>query len=168
MDTKYVDVNEIYGRFFNGTNGVARLHVADIDTLPRAEVRPIVRAHWKRYAKQNKWVCTACSFERDMDADFGKAIVCPNCGAIMTDEDFWAPAGHQHSTETPKISGEEGARDSTPLDQSTKRGDQPTPAALNYMKADVIPPQPAVSSGEQGLRRGPDFMSGDGMHTIYF
>ena len=38
---------------------------------------------WKYYHKQNKAVCTNCSFERDLDANFGKAITCPNCGAYM-------------------------------------------------------------------------------------
>ena len=39
---------------------------------------------WKYYHKQNKAVCTICSFERDLDANFGKAISCPNCGAYMS------------------------------------------------------------------------------------
>ena len=39
--------------------------------------------NWKYYYKQNKAVCTSCSFERDLDANFGKAIACPNCGAMM-------------------------------------------------------------------------------------
>ena len=38
---------------------------------------------WKYYHKQNKAVCTNCSFERDLDANFGKAITCPNCGSYM-------------------------------------------------------------------------------------
>lgn len=41
------------------------------------------RGNWKYYHKQNKAVCKSCSFERDLDADFGKAIACPNCGAYM-------------------------------------------------------------------------------------
>ena len=39
--------------------------------------------NWKYYHKQNKAVCASCSFERDLDANFGKAIACPNCGAYM-------------------------------------------------------------------------------------
>ena len=39
---------------------------------------------WKYYNKHNKDVCTICSFERDLDANFGKAISCPNCGAYMS------------------------------------------------------------------------------------
>ena len=41
------------------------------------------RGNWKYYHKQNKAVCTNCSFERDLDVNFGKAIACPNCGARM-------------------------------------------------------------------------------------
>ena len=41
-------------------------------------------SNWKYYHKQNKAVCTSCSFERDLDANFGKAIACPNCGAYMS------------------------------------------------------------------------------------
>lgn len=44
------------------------------------------RGNWKYYHKQNKAVCTNCSFERDLDANFGKAIACPNCGARMDSE----------------------------------------------------------------------------------
>ena len=43
--------------------------------------------NWKYYHKQNKAVCTSCNFERDLDANFGKAIACPNCGAKMDLED---------------------------------------------------------------------------------
>lgn len=45
-----------------------------------ADVAPVVRGEWKYYHKQNKAVCTNCSFERDLDADFGAAVSCPNCG----------------------------------------------------------------------------------------
>ena len=38
---------------------------------------------WKYYHKQNIAVCTNCSFERDLDVNFGRAVSCPNCGAKM-------------------------------------------------------------------------------------
>ena len=41
------------------------------------------KGRWKYYHKRNIAVCTNCSFERKLDADFGKAITCPNCGADM-------------------------------------------------------------------------------------
>ena len=57
--------------------------VAIINKFPSADVAPVVHGEWKYYHKQNKAVCTNCSFERDLDADFGAAIDCPNCGAKM-------------------------------------------------------------------------------------
>lgn len=54
-----------------------------IDALPAADVEPVRHGRWKYYHKQNKAVCTNCSFERDLDANFGRAISCPNCGAKM-------------------------------------------------------------------------------------
>ena len=44
------------------------------------------KGRWKYYHKRNIAVCTKCSFERKLDADFGKAITCPNCGADMRGE----------------------------------------------------------------------------------
>ena len=43
----------------------------------------VVHGRWKYYHKKNIAVCTNCSFERDLDANFGKAVSCPNCGADM-------------------------------------------------------------------------------------
>ena len=54
-----------------------------IKSMPAADVVEVRHAKWKHFHKQNKAVCTSCSFERDLDADFGRAIACPNCGAKM-------------------------------------------------------------------------------------
>ena len=54
-----------------------------IDEAPTVDAVEVVRGRWKYYHKQNKAVCTNCSFERDLDANFGRAISCPNCGAKM-------------------------------------------------------------------------------------
>ena len=51
-----------------------------VKTMPTVEV---VHGRWKYYHKQNIAVCTNCSFERNLDDNFGKAISCPNCGADM-------------------------------------------------------------------------------------
>ena len=45
-----------------------------------------VRGEWKYYKKQRIAVCTNCSFERNLDDNFGRAISCPNCGADMRGE----------------------------------------------------------------------------------
>lgn len=57
-----------------------------IASLSAADVAPVRRGRWKYYHKQNTAVCTNCSFERDLSADFGAAIACPNCGAVMEKE----------------------------------------------------------------------------------
>ena len=59
---------------------IVRDWVADQPTVDAVEV---VHGRWKYYHKQNIAVCTNCSFERNLDADFGKAVSCPNCGAKM-------------------------------------------------------------------------------------
>ena len=56
---------------------------AGILRIPAEDVAPVVHGRWKYYHKQNKAVCTRCSFERDLDENFGAAISCPNCGAKM-------------------------------------------------------------------------------------
>ena len=68
----------------NSVGGCAR-HWAEViaDGLIADGVTVQERGSWKYYHKQNKAVCTNCSFERDLDANFGKAITCPNCGAYM-------------------------------------------------------------------------------------
>ena len=57
--------------------------LAGIHFMLAADVAPVRHGRWKYYHKQNKAVCTCCSFERDLDADFGMAVACPNCGALM-------------------------------------------------------------------------------------
>lgn len=47
------------------------------------DMEPVRHGWWKYYRKQGIAVCTECSFERKLDADFGRAIACPNCGARM-------------------------------------------------------------------------------------
>ena len=54
-----------------------------IKAIPAADVAPVRYSRWKYLMKQNVAVCTNCSFERDLDANFGNAVSCPNCGAKM-------------------------------------------------------------------------------------
>lgn len=54
-----------------------------VDKAPTLDVQPVRRGEWKYFHKQNRAVCTQCSFERNLDADFGAAVSCPNCGADM-------------------------------------------------------------------------------------
>lgn len=50
---------------------------------PTVDAGEVVHGRWKYYHKQNIAVCTNCSFERDLDANFGRAVSCPNCAAKM-------------------------------------------------------------------------------------
>ena len=50
---------------------------------PTVDAVEVVHGRWKYYHKQNIAVCTNCSFERDLDTNFGRAVSCPNCGAKM-------------------------------------------------------------------------------------
>lgn len=54
-----------------------------VTNQPTVEDVPVVHGEWKYYKKQGIAVCTNCSFERNLDDNFGKAIACPNCGADM-------------------------------------------------------------------------------------
>lgn len=56
--------------------------------IPTADVAPVRHGRWRYYKKQNIAVCQNCSFERDLDTNFGLAIACPNCGAKMDSEDI--------------------------------------------------------------------------------
>lgn len=62
---------------------VARKCKEAVSALPAADVELVVLARWKFFNKQNKAVCTNCSWERDLDWNLGRAVACPNCGATM-------------------------------------------------------------------------------------
>ena len=68
-----------YGNLGGAIAGVMQ----HIDNAPTIDAVEVVHGRWKYYHKQNIAVCTNCSFERNLDADFGKAVSCPNCGAKM-------------------------------------------------------------------------------------
>lgn len=61
-----------------------------VAALPAADVTEMRCAEWKYFHKQNKAVCTNCSFERDLDSNFGRAVACPNCGALMKEDEHEA------------------------------------------------------------------------------
>lgn len=54
-----------------------------LNQFPAADVAPVRHGKWKYYHKKNIAVCTECSFERNLDDNFGRAVSCPNCGATM-------------------------------------------------------------------------------------
>lgn len=89
-EVRLVNANEVYDKLegkYKESGGAAHKAFGEAidvlcDTLT-VDAVPVVHARWKHYHKQNIAVCTNCSFERDLDANFGKAISCPNCGATM-------------------------------------------------------------------------------------
>lgn len=67
--------------------------ISDIKGMKVADVAPVRHGRWRYFHKQNIAVCTECSFERDLDTNFGRAVNCPNCGAKM---DGGKNDGHQN------------------------------------------------------------------------
>lgn len=55
----------------------------EVECFQPSDVAPVVHGRWRYFHKQNIAVCTECSFERDLDTNFGRAVNCPNCGAKM-------------------------------------------------------------------------------------
>lgn len=81
-----IDANALYDMIHDNAcqDVVGIADVLDfIEIAPTLDYEPVKRGDWKYYHKKNKAVCLACSFERDLDADFGRAVSCPNCGARM-------------------------------------------------------------------------------------
>lgn len=72
------DLEEIGRNLFNDISLFRVIHNA-----PTIEAEPVRHASWKYYHKKGIAVCTDCSFERNVDDNFGHAVSCPNCGAKM-------------------------------------------------------------------------------------
>ena len=82
---EYIE-HEAVIRVVNGQSSLTMTRSSLIDSiskLPAADVAPVRHGRWRYFHKQNIAVCTECSFERDLDTNFGRAVNCPNCGAKM-------------------------------------------------------------------------------------
>jgi predicted RNA-binding Zn-ribbon protein involved in translation (DUF1610 family) len=95
-EKRLIDAYAFYKKFANDTptitvgeqRYVATWRISDmIADAPTVDAVEVVHGRWKYYHKQNIAVCTNCSFERDLDANFGRAISCPNCGADMRERE---------------------------------------------------------------------------------
>lgn len=75
---EYINRADIY-KLFDGTNGIKRLHVADIDQLPTADVAVVKHGRW--ILREDGYHCSNC----DIQAIYTgvKLNYCPNCGAKM-------------------------------------------------------------------------------------
>lgn len=63
-------------KWMDGYDGAMAMAIAA--SAPAADVAPVVHGRWRYFHKQNIAVCTECSFERDLDTNFGRAVNCPN------------------------------------------------------------------------------------------
>ena len=88
MMAEYIKKEDIEQKIQDGLNNLGLGHDAIevlgmIYEMPAADVAPVRHGKWRYYHKQNIAVCTECSFERNLDDNFGRAVSCPNCGALM-------------------------------------------------------------------------------------
>ena len=72
-EKRLIDVNDIYSLF--NQNGIARLHVADIDTIPRVDAVEVVR-------------CRDCFYYTPVNDKVGK------CVFLIGDHQYVVPDGY--------------------------------------------------------------------------
>lgn len=78
---RYIEEGAVYGLF--DQSGRVSLHVGDIDVLPRADVKPVRRAHWIYKPLEDDgsvWLyhCDACA-----NLSARPRAYCAECGATM-------------------------------------------------------------------------------------
>ena len=84
-EKRLIDAKDVYALF--GKNGIARLHVGDIDTIPRVDAVEVVHG-CNVYDHDTSFECSVCGWG-DWDtltADSCTYNYCPNCGAKMDGE----------------------------------------------------------------------------------
>ena len=73
-EKRLIDVNDIYSLF--NQSGIARLHVADIDTIPRVDAVEVVR-------------CRECKYlEKDDGLKYGRMCLKLGNSSLCHDDDF--------------------------------------------------------------------------------
>ena len=96
-EKRLIAENDIYALFEK--NGTAKLHVADIDVLPRVDAVEVVHGRWEN-ANDGTHFCSNCGCDAtytwdDIDRSFinladdvpdRNTNYCPNCGAKMDGE----------------------------------------------------------------------------------
>ena len=90
---RLLDEDDVYALF--APNGTARLHVADIDALPRVDAKEVVHGWWMPIFDKDDldgtlemigYKCSVC--EEQVGWLHGDSYkYCPNCGAKMDLED---------------------------------------------------------------------------------
>ena len=82
-ERRLIDANDVYALF--NPNGMARLHVADIDVIPTVDAVEVVHGRWIRVPSSDMmtgkaYKCSECNKMR-----YGSFMpnYCQNCGAKM-------------------------------------------------------------------------------------
>ncbi len=75
---EYIDRAELYRRFYDNGNGIARIHIYEIDLIPPADVEPVVHGWWQGDSMWKR--CSVCE-KLNYKSNF-----CPVCGAKMDKE----------------------------------------------------------------------------------
>lgn len=85
----YVNKSDIY-KLFDESNGIIKLHIADVDMLPTADVEEVKHGYWRFVNQATNYLeapcgdtchCSICGFSIDVSETHFKR--CPNCGAKM-------------------------------------------------------------------------------------
>lgn len=84
---KYVD-SEVIKEKLSRTLCLYEDLPALIDSIPAADVRPVVRGRWIKYYPHNSdmLTCSECEKYWILDGDQYDFHFCPNCGAWMEEE----------------------------------------------------------------------------------
>ena len=83
---RLIDADDVYELF--DKNGFARLHVADIDTIPTVDAVEVVHGRWEKQEPDEhgnrKPKCSVCGeYHLAWWSDYIHCNYCPNCGADM-------------------------------------------------------------------------------------
>lgn len=82
---EYIPKDKAVEACFYGWNNNAHDCADNIRSIPAADVRPAVRAVWRRYSPfTDTYECSNCG-EQVIDQQF-RTNFCPNCGADMREE----------------------------------------------------------------------------------
>lgn len=87
---RYINENDIY-KLFEDSRGIIRLHVAQIDELPRADVVKVKHGYWEEYWENSYMMyfhrCSECKNDalakQETYCDQILTNYCPHCGAKM-------------------------------------------------------------------------------------
>ena len=74
---------ETYSDYNQGWNDACDYIRGQLANMPVIGDSTVRHGRWIYFMNQNVAVCTNCSFERVLDENFGSAVSCPNCGAMM-------------------------------------------------------------------------------------